>query len=134
MSEKGPLSFLFIIPISDGTGDWIFPSQLRENLFQNSVGVKGLYSSKAYKDSFLFATSNASDHLHGTKTINNVLGVFNFSKPKSFQLNGTTVIAPINYIPSDIRFVVTDEKFDRVKDFDGWVWVEIAGEVKKHVE
>ena len=85
-SEKGPLSFLFIIPITSGRGEWPFPSQLRENLFQNSVRVKGLFSKKVQKDSFLFATTNSSEHGCGKKVISNVLGVFLFPKPNLFQL------------------------------------------------
>ena len=135
MSDKGPLSFLFIIPIIDGRGSWPFPSQLKENLFQNSVRVRGLYSTKPFKDSFLFSISNASEHMAcGKKVMTNVLGVFNFAKAKQFQLNGTSVTAPINVIPSHIKFVVTDENFKCVKSFEGWTWIEIVGVVKKHVE
>ena len=132
--DKGPLSFLFIIPIKDGKGEWPFPNQLRENLFQNSVRVKGLYSTKEHKDSFLFAISNASEHGCGKKVITNVLGIFHFPTPKLFQLNGTTVTAPINSIPSNINVVITDENFKRVTTFSGWTWVEITGSVKKNVE
>ena len=89
MSDKGPLSFLFVIPITDGRGSWPFPSQLRENLFQNSVRVRGLYSTKQFKDSFLFTISNASEHMAcGKKVITNVLGIFNFAKQTSFKLMG----------------------------------------------
>ena len=133
-TSKGPLSFLFVIPIKDGKGEWPFPSQLRENLFQNFVKVKGLYSSKDYKEKYLFTTSNASEHGIGKKVITNVLGVFNFPKPNHFQLNGTTVSAPINSIPSDLKFFVTDQSFKLVNDFNGWIWVELDGHVKDHVE
>ena len=72
--EKGPLSFLYVIPINSGRGEWPFPRQLQENLFQNSLRVKGLFSKNMHKESFLFATSNASEHGCGKKVISNVLG------------------------------------------------------------
>ena len=56
------LSFLFIIPIKDGRGSWTFPKQLKENLFQNSDRVRGLYSKEKIADSYLFAISNVSEH------------------------------------------------------------------------
>ena len=132
--DKKPLSFLFIIPIKEGRGMWPFPSQLKENLFQNSVRVKGLYSSKEHTKSYLFATSNASEHGCGKKVITNVLGIFHFPKPKLFQLNGTTISAPVNSIPTNIQFCVLDENFKRELTFDGWIWVELIGSVKKNVE
>ena len=131
---ESQLSFLYIVPISEGRGIWPFPAQLRENLFQNSVRVKGLYSTKAFKGSYIFATSNASEHGVGKKVITNVLGIFNFEKPKTFQLNGTMVTAPINSIPTDMKFTVTNEKFKRETGFEGWMWVEIQGCAKKNVE
>ena len=128
------MSFLYIIQIKEGKGFMNFPSQLREHLFQNSVRVKGLFSKKPYKDSYLFATSNISEHSVGKKVITNVLAIFNFAKPNYFQLNGTTVTAPINIIPSDIKVVITNEKFKRVENFEGWVWLELTGAPKKNIE
>ena len=131
---QNPLSFLYIIPIEEGKGEYPFPHQLRENLFQNSVRVKGLFSKKAYKDKHLFAISNASEHGVGKKVIKNVLSIFTFSKENSFHLNGTIVTAPINVIPSNLKFVVVDENFKTVPDFQGWIWTEIFGTPKKNVE
>ena len=134
------LAFLFVIPIKGGVGTWPFPSQLKENLFKNSVKVKGLYSTTAHKNkdghvAHLFAICNASQHMAcGKKVITNVLGVFNFEKDHLFQLNGATVTAPCNVIPRDIKFQITDENFKQVKSFDGWIWTQISGVVKKSIE
>ena len=135
MSEND-LSFLFVIPIREGRGQWAFPKQLKENLFQNSVRVRGLYTKeKAYPDKFLFAISNVSEHSGlGKSVITNVLAIFNFPKCNLFQLNGASVTAPINIIPSDIKFTITDDSFDRVKDFEGWTYVELIGHRKRNIE
>ena len=133
-NEHTPLSFLYILQISQGKATKTFPSQLKENLFKNSVRVKGLFSKKAYNDSYMYAISNASEHNVGKKVITNVLGVFNFSKPNTFQLNGTTVTAPINSIPSEIKVIITNENFKRMEDFEGWCWVELVGFPKVNIE
>ena len=135
MSEN-VLSFLFVIPIENGKGTWPFPKQLRGNLFQNSVRVRGLYTKdRAYPNDSLFAISNVSEHSGlGKSVITNVLGVFHFSKPKLFQLNGASVQAPVNLIPSDIKLEITNDTFDRVKTFQGWIWIEISGVKKKNIE
>ena len=132
--SQNPLSFLYIIPLENGRGTWQFPSQLRQNLFQNFVRVKGLFSKKSYGNSYNFVISNASEHMDGKKTINNVLGVFNHSKENLFQLNGTTVTAPINVIPSSLKFTITDQKFKKVPDFEGFIWVEIFGSTIRNLE
>ena len=136
MSEN-ELSFLFIIPIESGFGSWPFPKQLRENLYQNSVRVRGLYSKdKAYQDEFLFVLSNVSQHSsrHSKSVITNVLAIFSFSKPKLFQWNGASVTAPINIIPSDIKLEISNDSFERVKTFNGWAYIEILGIKKNNIE
>ena len=134
MVNRDPVSFLFIIPIASGQGEWPFPSQLKEHLFQNFVRVRGLYSNKAYRDSRLFTITNASEHGFGRRVITNVLSVFEFKKAKEFKQSGTVVTAPINVIPADIKFVIIDDSFKIVNDFNGWIWVEILGEAKKNLE
>ena len=92
MNDNSPLAFLFVIPIKGGVEIWSFPSQLNENLFENSVKVKGFYSTTAHKNkedghvAHLFAICNASQHMAcGKKVITNVLGVFNFEKDHLLQ-------------------------------------------------
>ena len=127
------ISIFLKVPINNGRGEWEFPSQLQQNLFQNTVHVRGLYSESAYPNKQLFVTTNTSEHGRGQKVIRNILGVFEFKRPKLYQFNPQYINAPINKIPQDIIFTVYNEDFRKEQDFNGWVYVELAGKKKKYV-
>ena len=47
------ISIFLKVPINNGRGEWEFPSQLQQNLFQNTVHVRGLYSESAYPNKII---------------------------------------------------------------------------------
>ena len=102
------ISIFLKVPINNGRGEWEFPSQLQQNLFQNTVHVRGLYSESAYPNKQLFVTTNTSEHGRGQKVIRNILGVFEFKRPKLYQFNPQYINAPINkisYSPCILRIL-----------------------------
>ena len=128
------ISILLKVPINNGRGEWNFPSQLHLNLYQNTVHVKGLFSKTAFQNQHIFVTTNASEHGIGNKVIRNILGVFEFKIPNLYQFNPQYTVAPINKIPQDIKFAIFDENFERQNNFNGWVYVEVAGKKKRDIE
>ena len=67
--------------------------------------------------------------------IRNILATFNFPTEKLFQPNtGTLVKAPINIIPSDMVFYVTDDSFERLSSLSRWLYVELIGLKKRKIE
>ena len=124
---------MYKIKIESGKGSFAFPLQLCQDLFQNFVRVRGFYSEKPHKN-YVFVLSNLSEHGRHKSVIRNILGILNFSKEKLFQSNNNPVKAPINILPSEMTFFITDDSFDRVSGYSGWLIVEIIGEKKKNIE
>ena len=127
------MSFMFKIKIDGGKGSFEFPAQLRQDLFQNFVRIRGLYSEKTQKE-YVFVLSNLSEHGRHKSVIRNILGTFNFKWAKLFIPNYLGAKLPINIIPSQMTFFVTNDSFEKVEAFSGWMLVEIIGEKKKNIE
>ena len=63
MTHFQPDSLILKIDITDGVGQNPFPSySLREDLFQNSIRIVGLYCENGPLDQPHFIISNSSDH------------------------------------------------------------------------
>ena len=66
--------------------------------------------------------------------IRNILGTFNFVWPKTFKPNYMGAKLPVNIIPSQMTFFISNDSFETVETFSGWLLVEIIGEKKKNIE
>ena len=128
------MSFMFKVKIEQEKGSFEFPSQLRQDLFQNFVRIRGLYSAKTHKE-YVFVLSNLSEHGRHKSVIRNILGTFNFGWPKTFKPNymGDAKL-PVNIIPSQMTFFISNASFETVDTFSGWLLVEIIGEKRKNIE
>ena len=127
------MSFMFKIKIEGGKGHFEFPKQLRQDLYQNFVRIRGLYSEKINHD-YVFVFSNLSEHGSHKSVIRNILATFNFPKHKLFQANTSPVKAPINILPSEMTFFISNDSFEKIAGFSGWLITEIIGEKKKNIE
>ncbi len=124
-----PDSLILKIDINDGVGESPFPSySLREDLFQNSIRVVGLYCEKGPMKETNFVISNSSEHGVSRKVIKNILGIFTFSAPKTFLSNPNKEIKPaINVVPENLKFKVVKDNFKLSQTFNGWLIAEISG-------
>ena len=127
------MSFMFKIKIDAGKGTFAFPTQLRQDLFENFVRIRGLYSEKLQEE-YVFVLSNLSEHGRHKSVIRNVLGVFKFKIAKLFQANSIPVKVPVNILPTEMKFFISDESFEKVEKFSGWLLVEIIGDKRKNIE
>ena len=127
------MSFMFKIKIENGKGHFAFPTQLRQELFQNFVRIRGVYSETALSQ-YIYVLSNLSEHGSHKSVIRNILAVLNFPSNKLYQANADPIKAAINVIPSQMTFFISDDSFERVKGFQGWIIVEVIGERKKNIE
>ena len=114
-------------------GHFAFPTQLRQELFQNFVRIRGVYSETALSQ-YIYVLSNFSEHGSHKSVIRNILAVLNFPSNKLYQANADPIKAAINVIPSQMTFFISDDSFERVKGFQGWIIVEVIGERKKNIE
>lgn len=124
------VSVLLKIPVRQGQAVWEFPHMLKNHLYQSFVRVRALYSNAAYPANYVMVTSNASEHGKANKVIKNVLAIFEFKKPKLCQFNTQDTTPPINKIPEDIKFNISNADFEKILDFNGWIYVELVGKKK----
>lgn len=126
-------SILLKVPIVAGMGEWAFPYQLKNNLFSNFIRVRGLKSQTALAEE-CFVISNASEHGIRQHIIKNILGVFEFKKPRTYQSNPQLVTGPCNKIPEDIKITIVNTSFEKISSFNGYVYLEILGHKKNITE
>ena len=60
--------------------------------------------------------------------------MFDFPRAKQYQDKPGGVRPPINMVPIDMKFLITDSSFNKVVGFKGWMLVEIMGSKKKNIE
>ena len=82
----------------------------------------------------IYVLSNLSEHGSHKSVIRNILAVLNFPSNKLYQAKADPIKAAINIIPSQMTFFISDDSFERVKGFQGWIIVEVIGERKKNIE